>query len=37
MLSMQDNERARHDGRLGRISAGTGEILLDVIGRSYGL
>ena len=30
-------ERAGRDLRLDRIAAGTEEIMLDVIGRSYGL
>lgn len=30
-------ERAWRDLRLNRIAAGTDEIMLDVIGRSYGL
>jgi hypothetical protein len=34
---MQDNKRAWHDARLGRIGADVDEIVLVVIGRSYGL
>jgi alkylation response protein AidB-like acyl-CoA dehydrogenase len=30
-------ERVWRDARLNRIGAGTDEIMLDVIGRSYGL